>query len=227
MSGPHHRTSGSRGRTDRGPACHATGRLHLEIPATVLNKLLIATTNPGKLEEFRQLLEGLVPTIISSADVDAPEVVEDAPTLEGNALKKARALFEHSGLPALADDTGLEVRTLDGRPGVHSARYAGPDCIAADNVAKLLNELRNREDRSARFRTAIVYFDGAQPRVYEGICTGRIIERPRGAGGFGYDPVFLPDGETETFAELSADRKNAISHRGRAMQAFLNDLKSW
>lgn len=191
------------------------------------SSLLIATTNPGKLAEFRQLLRGHVASIVSSAEVDAPEVDEDAPTLEGNALKKAVALFEHTGLPALADDTGLEVQALGGQPGVHSARYAGPDCDAAQNVAKLLKELNTKDNRRARFRTAIVYFDGTDTRTYEGICEGRIIDSPRGAGGFGYDPVFQPDGEAGTFSEIPSARKNAISHRGRAMQAFLEDLKQW
>lgn len=189
--------------------------------------LLIATTNAGKLAEFRQLLRDHVESIVSSADVDAPEVDEDAPTLEGNALKKALALFNHTGLSSLADDTGLEVEALGGRPGVHSARYAGPDCDATQNVAKLLNELRTKNNRAARFRTAIVYFDGTNTRTYEGICKGQIIGAPRGDGGFGYDPVFLPDGESGTFSEIPSARKNAISHRGRAMQAFLEDLKKW
>jgi XTP/dITP diphosphohydrolase len=192
-----------------------------------LHNLLIATSNPGKLTEFRELLAGHVGTLVSSASVHAPPVVEDAPTLQGNAEKKARALFDLTGIPALGDDTGLEVRGLGGQPGVLSARYAGPDGDAALNMAKLLRELSGMPDRSAQFRTAIVYVDGESTRIYEGVCRGTIMESARGTGGFGYDPLFKPDGESGTFAELSAARKNIISHRGRAMQAFLKDLKTW
>jgi XTP/dITP diphosphohydrolase len=192
-----------------------------------LPTLLVATSNPGKLTEFRELLEGHVGMLLSSASVNAPAVVEDATTLQGNAEKKARALFELSGIPSLGDDTGLEVFSLGGRPGVLSARYAGPDGDAARNMAKLLRELSGQSDRSAQFRTAIVYVDGTSTRTYEGVCRGSILDSARGEGGFGYDPLFKPDGESGTFAELSSARKNTISHRGRAMQAFLDDLKTW
>lgn len=194
---------------------------------TTLSKLLIATTNPGKLAEFRQLLRGRVDEILSSGQVDAPEVEEDEPTLQGNALKKARTLFEFTGIPALADDTGLEVDALDGRPGVWSARYAGTDGDAEANMAKLLHELDGRTDRSAQFRTAVAYYDSEGAKLYEGICRGSILTAQRGDGGFGYDPLFLPDGESGTFAELASEVKNRISHRGRALQAFLTDLETW
>ncbi len=194
---------------------------------TTLSQLLIATTNPGKLAEFRDLLRDRVDEILSSGQVNAPEVEEDRPTLQGNALKKARTLFEFAGIPALADDTGLEVDALDGRPGVRSARYAGEDGDAEANMAKLLRELTGRPDRSAQFRTAVVYYDGQGGRLYEGVCRGTIMEAPRGSRGFGYDPLFLPDGESGTFAELASAVKNRISHRGRALQAFLSDLETW
>jgi len=190
-----------------------------------LERIIIATSNPGKLEEYRRLLGTRVKEVLSSLDVDAPEIIEDAPTLEGNALKKARALFDLTGIPSLGDDTGLEVTALGGRPGVYSARYAGPDCMPRDNVEKLLRELQDRQDRSARFRTAVAFIDAQTQRVFEGTCEGKIVRRPRGKAGFGYDPVFLPDGESLTFAELASDRKNEISHRGRALQALLRFLR--
>ena len=190
-------------------------------------QLLVATGNPGKLKEFRELLAGHVGRVLSSADVSAPEIEEDRPTLEGNALKKAETLFRLTGIPALADDTGLEVEALDGRPGVYSARYAGPEADPKRNIAKLLEELQAAPNRHARFRTAIVYLDEAGPRTYEGVCRGTILEAPRGRGGFGYDPIFLPDEAGLTFAELPAEEKNSISHRGRAMKAFLEDIARW
>ena len=184
--------------------------------------LVLATRNPGKLSEIRDLLAGL-PVDLSHAGAyaDAPEVDEDAPTLEGNARKKALALFTHTGRPALADDTGLEVTALGGRPGVHSARYAGPACDPAANRAKLLRELGTAADRSARFRTVVAFADGADVHYFEGICEGRILHEERGAGGFGYDALFVPDGETRTFAQLDPAHKNAVSHRGRALRAFV------
>ena len=196
-------------------------------PVTTLSQLLIATTNPGKLAEFKELLRDRVGEILSSSQVNAPEVDEDQPTLQGNALKKARTLYEFTGIPALADDTGLEVDALDGRPGVWSARYGGPDGDAEMNMAKLLHELAGRTDRSAQFRTAVVYYDGQGARLYEGVCRGTILEARRGSSGFGYDPLFLPDGESGTFAELASEAKNRISHRGRALRAFLADLETW
>jgi XTP/dITP diphosphohydrolase len=194
---------------------------------TRLSQLLIATTNPGKLAEFRELLQNRVEEIVSSIQVNAPEVEEDEATLQGNALKKAQTLFEFTGIPSLADDTGLEVDALNGRPGVWSARYAGPDADANANMAKLIHELKGKTDRSAQFRTAVAYYDGNGARLFEGICRGAILEAPRGDQGFGYDPLFLPDGESGTFAELASEVKNRISHRGRALQSFLNDLETW
>jgi XTP/dITP diphosphohydrolase len=195
-------------------------------PLSHLDRILIATANPGKLEEYRRLLQSRGLEVLSSADVGAPEVEEDALTLEENALKKARALFDLTGIPSLGDDTGLEVTALDGRPGVFSARYAGPDCDPAANVEKLLNELQGVADRSARFRTVVAFVSRGIQRVFEGVCPGTIVESPRGARGFGYDPIFLPEGESNTFAQLTPDRKNRISHRGRALQTFVDFLHS-
>jgi len=184
-------------------------------------KLLIATHNQHKLEEIRQIfaLPGL--SIVSTADIaNLPaDVLEDAETFEGNALKKARELGVASGLWALADDSGLEVRALHNAPGVYSARYAGEPCNYANNNAKLLHALQNASDRTARFRCVIALRapDGREWTV-SGSCEGSITTEPRGANGFGYDPLFVPAGYTQTFAELDSITKNALSHRGNALR---------
>jgi XTP/dITP diphosphohydrolase len=184
-------------------------------------KLLVATRNKHKVTEIRQIfaLPGL--TLVAADEVPGlPEdVVEDADTFEGNALKKARTLCRASGLWTLADDSGLEVAALNNAPGVYSARYAGEPCSYPANNEKLLRELAGKTDRSARFRCAIALCapDGREWTV-EGRCPGRIIEALRGANGFGYDPLFVPDGFDKTFAELGAEDKNRISHRGNALR---------
>ena len=189
-------------------------------------KIVLATRNPGKVAELRSLLDGVAIEVISAADYpDAPHIEEDEPTLEGNSRKKALALFQHTGIPSLADDTGLEVDALGGAPGVHSARFAGPDANDARNRRKLLYALQGHENRNARFRTVVSYVDEDGVRYFEGVCEGRIEQQERGTGGFGYDPLFTPIGETRTFAELEPDEKNALSHRGRALRAFLAFLK--
>ena len=188
--------------------------------------LVLATRNPGKVAEMRALLADLPVVLRSAAEIDgAPEVEEDAPTLEGNALKKARALHAHTGLPALADDTGLEVDALGGAPGVHSARYAGPAAADATNRARLLRELGGTADRTARFRTVIAFVEEGGVRTFEGTCEGHILHEERGTGGFGYDALFVPEDYDRTFAELPPDAKNAISHRGRALRAFTHYLR--
>ena len=190
-------------------------------------QIVLATRNPGKVAEMRSLLADLPVVLLTVADFpDAPEVVEDAPTLEGNAAKKARALHEHTGLASLADDTGLEVAALDGRPGVHSARYAGPEADDAANRALLRQELARHTDRSAQFRTVIAFVENGDMRYFEGICKGHIIDQERGSGGFGYDALFVPEGKKQTFAEMEPAEKNAISHRGRALQAFSEYLQA-
>jgi XTP/dITP diphosphohydrolase len=188
-------------------------------------KLVLATRNPGKVAEMQALLQGLPVTVLTVADFpDAPEVEEDAPTLEGNARKKAAALHVHTGLPALADDTGLEVPVLGGRPGVHSARYAGLDGDAAANRAKLLREIAAFDHPAARFRTVAAFADGHGIACFEGVCEGHLRHEERGTGGFGYDALFVPAGETRTFAELDQEAKNALSHRGHALRAFARFL---
>lgn len=188
--------------------------------------IVLATRNPGKVTEMRALLEDLDVHLIPVVDLDAsPDVEEDAPTLQGNARKKAEAFHRHTGRSALAEDTGLEVEALGGAPGVHTARYAGPAASSADNNTKLLAALRGADTRRARFRTVVAFVNGADTHYFEGVCEGRIAETPRGTGGFGYDPVFVPDGQTCTFAEMSPNEKNAISHRRRALQQFAAYLR--
>ena len=192
----------------------------------VLKNILLASANPHKIAELEQILEPLGIELASTRDYPGvEEVVEDKPTLEGNALKKARFWYDKTGLPSLADDTGLEVDALNGAPGVYSARYAGELASYADNVKKLLHELEGKQNRKARFRTVIAFVDGEEEHIFEGICKGEIIHAPRGEKGFGYDPVFMPDGFDKTFAELNAKQKNLISHRGLALKKFLNFLK--
>lgn len=184
--------------------------------------IFLASGNSHKIEELRQLLEPLQIQIRSTKDLDdAEEVEEDQPDLAGNALKKARYWHGVTGLPSLADDTGLEVDALNGAPGVYSARYAGENVTYAENVKKLLRELEDKTVRKARFRTVIAYATDQGEQIFEGICYGVITKETKGEKGFGYDPVFRPDGYSETFAELSAEEKNRISHRGRALVQFL------
>ena len=192
------------------------------------SSLVLATGNPGKVDELRALLADLPLTLRPASDLDdPPDVTEDADTLDGNARKKARAFHEHTGLPTLADDTGLEVAALDGGPGVHTARFAGPDATPDDNKRRLLDVMEGVEDRRARFRTvaALVEDDGTT-RTFEGICSGTITTEPQGDGGFGYDPLFLPDGRDQTFAEMSAAAKNEVSHRRKALDAVRQFLAS-
>ncbi|CAM3189462.1 RdgB/HAM1 family non-canonical purine NTP pyrophosphatase [Rhodothermus bifroesti] len=191
--------------------------------------LVLATRNPGKLAELKALLEAFPVVLHAASDFPgAPEVMEDAATLEGNAVRKARALQEYTGLPALADDTGLEVEALGGQPGVHSARFAGPQATDAENRAHLLRLLEGVTNRRARFRTVLAFAPDAQTlHLFEGVCSGYILEAERGQGGFGYDPLFVPEGYTQTFAELSLEEKNQISHRGQALRAFARFLEQW
>lgn len=153
------------------------------------------------------------------------EIPETAKTIEGNARLKAEYVRDHYNLPCFADDTGLLVDALNGAPGVYSARYAGPQKNAADNTQKLLEELSNRTDRSAHFKTVIALALEDRMEIFPGICKGSITLVPRGEKGFGYDPVFLPDGKSQTFAQMSAEEKAEIGHRGKAVRALLEYLK--
>jgi XTP/dITP diphosphohydrolase len=192
-------------------------------------RLVLATGNPGKVEEIRALLADLPVDLVPSEALNAPpDVVEDASTLEGNAEKKARAFVEAASLPALADDTGLEVDALGGGPGVRTARFAGPDATPEENVALLLDKLSGvpAPERTARFRTAacLVEADGTA-HAFTGTCEGVITTEKRGDMGFGYDPVFQPVGHEETFAQMDPDAKNAISHRKAALDGVRTFLE--
>jgi len=187
--------------------------------------LVCASANPDKVAEIEALLAGAVELLPRPASI--PDVVEDADTLVGNARLKAVAIVEAVGMPAVADDTGLEVDALDGAPGVHTGRYAGPDCTYADNRHKLLGALAGIDDRRARFRTVamVVWPDGRELAV-EGVCEGSISVAERGSGGWGYDSLFVPaDGDGRTFAEMTPAEKHAVSHRSRALRALAAALR--
>jgi XTP/dITP diphosphohydrolase len=183
-------------------------------------KLVIATRNAHKLEEINAIFDFHDLEVLSAFDFpEIPDVVEDGETLEANAAKKAQEISEATGCWTMADDSGLEVAVLDGAPGVYSARYAGEECSYEANNEKLLHELSNADDRTAQFRTVIALCspDGTI-RTVAGVCVGKIITQLKGTNGFGYDPLFVPVGYAETFAELSSEIKNSISHRARALQ---------
>lgn len=196
--------------------------------------LLLATGNDGKVAELRALLADL-PLRLRTRDEfpNAPEVVEDRDTLDGNARKKAETLAAFADLPALADDTGLEVDALNGRPGVRTARFAGPDATGADNRRALLATLDDQSERGAQFRTVVALTEpgggASSTRCVEGVCRGRISREERGDAGFGYDAIFVPDGQPEgrrqTFAEMSPEAKNALSHRRRALDRMRAHLE--
>ena len=187
-----------------------------------MKQLLVASGNKGKLREFAELLKGVVDTVLSPADFPGlPEVEEDGATFEENAIKKARSAALFTGIPVLADDSGLSVDYLSGRPGVYSARFAGEGASDADNNALLLRELAGvpAEKRTAAFHCVIALCqpDGSC-QSFDGSLPGVILDAPRGTGGFGYDPLFLVPEYDQTFSELPLEIKNTIRHRGRAMQ---------
>lgn len=189
------------------------------------DRLVLASANPKKVAELVELL-GHHYRVEPRPD-DLADTVEDGETLEANAVKKAAEVSDHVAALALADDTGLFVAALGGRPGVRTARYAGETATDEDNRLKMLDELAAATDRSAEFRTVIALVEpGAEPRLATGVVTGRIAEAELGDRGFGYDPLFIPDdGDGRTFAEMSEDEKHAISHRGRAFTQLLEALR--
>jgi XTP/dITP diphosphohydrolase len=190
-----------------------------------MKQLLLATHNQHKAEELRAMLNDTTIRIVTLDQFPhVKEIVEDQDTLEGNALKKASEVFRSTRLPSLADDTGLEVAFLNGEPGVYSARYAGPQATYSDNVEKLLDAMRGVEHREARFRCVLAFVAPDVQRTVTGECSGVITEKPRGTGGFGYDPIFLPTGCEQTFAEMSLELKNTLSHRTRALQQMRGTL---
>lgn len=188
-------------------------------------EIIFATNNRHKVEEVSAMLgaEYSLRTLREQGIVE--EVPEEQPTIEGNALQKARYVYGRTGKDCFADDTGLEVEALGGEPGVRSARYATQGHDFEANMRLLLERMRGKENRRARFRTVVALILGGREYTFEGIVEGRIAESPTGAGGFGYDPVFVPEGYSESFAEMSPEMKNSISHRGRAIAKLASFLK--
>lgn len=190
--------------------------------------LVFATNNKHKLSEIRAILGDEI-DILSLEDINChADIPETADTLEGNALQKAQYVVDHFGMSCFADDTGLEVDALNGEPGIYSARYAGEEHDSEANMTKLLNNLGQNNNRKAQFRTviALLEMEGGKIRqhLFEGIVKGEIIRERRGGEGFGYDPIFQPEGYQQTFAEMSGEAKNAISHRGRAVRKLVEYL---
>lgn len=190
-------------------------------------KLIFATNNIHKAEEIRSVINNNLEIITlkeAGIDIDIPEPYD---TLEENARAKSRTIYELSGTNCFSEDTGLEVQSLGGEPGVKSARYAGIEKSFEKNIDKLLYELKDKQDRKARFRTIISLIIDDKETFFEGICEGKITSERKGSAGFGYDPVFIPEGYNKTFAEMTAEEKNQISHRSKATQklvVFLNSL---
>lgn len=187
--------------------------------------LVFVTNNAHKIEEVTRALGGKI-FLKGLKELGCNEdIPETSDTLEGNALQKARFVYERYGVDCFADDTGLEVEALDGRPGVYSARYAGEGKNFDDNMNKVLEELQNENKRRACFRTVIALIRGGQEYLFEGRVDGVILKEKRGSMGFGYDPLFMPDGFDLSFAEMDLDSKNRISHRGRAVQKLVEFLE--
>ena len=196
-----------------------------------MKKVVLATGNAGKLREMREILAPLSMEVIAQTDYDFTEVEETGLSFVENALLKARHACLHTGLPAIADDSGLEVDALNGAPGIYSARYSGPDATDADNNRELLSALDglSADQRSARFQCLMVFMRHAEdptPLISQGTWEGRILEGPRGESGFGYDPLFLIPDRNQTSAELAPEVKNQLSHRGRALQGLLEKLQA-
>lgn len=190
-----------------------------------MKSLCFATNNNHKTEEIRALL-GPFFLLKNLKDIGCTEELpETQPTIEGNALQKARYVFDHYGIACFADDTGLEVEALNGEPGVYSARYAGEQRNVHDNIQLLLSRLKNSSNRKARFKTVIAWVEEGRVETFEGLVYGTIIDTLRGTNGFGYDPVFVPDGFNKTFAEMELADKNLISHRAIAVKKLTNFLR--
>ena len=189
-----------------------------------MKELVFATNNPHKLKEIRDIIGNRF-RIMSLADIGCyEEITENAPTIEGNASLKSWYVWNKYRKDCFADDTGLEIKALGGKPGVKSARYAGEDCNPENNIRKILQELENVNDRNARFRTVISLIIKGREARFEGTAEGTILNEKRGKDGFGYDPVFLPAGYLQSFAEMSPEEKNKISHRARATHKLIDHL---
>ena len=188
-------------------------------------KLVFATNNKHKLQEVRDIVGDRV-EVLSLADINCyDDIPETADTLQGNALIKARHIYEKYGFDCFADDTGLEVEALDGAPGVYSARYAGEECDSEANMRKLLENLTGKTNRNAQFRTVIALIINGEEMLFNGIVKGSIATEKKGDSGFGYDPIFVPEGHSASFAQMSSEMKNSMSHRFRATQQLSDYLK--
>lgn len=188
-------------------------------------KLVFATNNKNKIREIKEIL-GNKFDVLSLDDIGCKEdIPETQPTIEGNAMQKAEYVFAKYNVNCFADDTGLEVEALNGKPGVYSARYAGLQRNSNDNIDKLLKELETKSNKNARFKTVVALIIDGTKTDFTGIVEGKIITEKKGEKGFGYDPVFVPKGYTQTFAEMPANEKNAISHRGRAIRKLVDYLQ--
>ena len=184
-------------------------------------KLVFATHNLNKFKEVQSLLPSTI-ELVSLTDIGCyDDIPETADTIEGNALLKVAYVKEKYGLDCFADDTGLEVRSLNNAPGVYSARYSGPGANAQSNIHMLLDNMSDIKDRAARFKTVIALDYNGKQLLFEGICPGTILSQQRGTKGFGYDPIFLPNGKNQTFAEMSLQEKSTMGHRGKAMQKLI------
>lgn len=192
------------------------------------NKIIVATHNRDKLSEMKLKLDAINIKVFSLFDFpEINDIPETGETLDENAIIKAKTVFELTGIPAISDDTGLEVDALNGQPGVYSARWAGKNCSYSDNVNKMIEEIKviPIENRSAQFRTVMAFVNQNVEHLENGCIKGQIIDKPKGVGGFGYDPVFYIPSEEKTFAEMSKEEKGKISHRGIALTKMLNYLK--
>lgn len=194
-----------------------------------MKELLIASGNRHKVEEIGKIFSGTGMRLRDLTEFsNVPDVIEDGNTLQENSGKKAKEYFEFTGIPCIADDTGLFVVALKGEPGVYSARYSGENATYESNCKLLLKNLEGIADRSAEFRSVICYYDGiSDAQFFEGILKGKIIASTRGKNGFGYDPVFLPDGSDKTLAEMTDEEKNSLSHRARALEKFKEFAESF
>lgn len=189
-----------------------------------MNKIVFATNNANKVAEIRRQLNGLfeiIPLKEAGINIDIPEPHH---TLEANASEKSRTIYQLTGLDCFSEDTGLEVDALNGEPGVKSARYAGEHCEPEDNIRKLLLAMEGKADRTARFRTVISLLLNGKEYFFEGICEGTITKERSGSSGFGYDPVFIPAGDSRSFADMNMEEKQAYSHRGKAVRKFISFL---
>ena len=187
-------------------------------------KLVFATNNPNKLSELQALVPQGIEVLSLNKISCNEELPETNPTLEENALQKAKYVYQNYGLNCFADDTGLEIEALGGAPGVYSARYAGADCKAEDNINKVLTKLEFKENRNAKFRTVIALIINGKENLFKGECLGKITKNKSGDKGFGYDPIFIPETYDITFAQMSKQEKGAISHRGKAVEKLVDYL---